>query len=211
MKNLKINKSEIKKIYEVSYKVSESTGKARQHIINQVVIDGLIGQSEYTGCKFIQEYSLKKKEITWGARFPVDIAIFKDDVLIEIILIKAPASNISQNNINNISKINSDIDRLSKLNNIKITIVNFVLNIPPYFKSNESISKFEKAKVFFITNVYNDPSNNLSKKFNIDEVNISFDIENIQNCKHKTDVRELFEKSNPITNVKIEEQNYIKK
>lgn len=49
------------------------------------------------------------------------------------------------------------------------------------------------------------------KKFCIDQIYISFEIDGIENCKNKSDVEGLFINSNPIKNITIEEFNYIKK
>ena len=46
------------------------------------------------------------------------------------------------------------------------------------------------------------------KPFNIDEISITFDIEGLDICESKEDVKNLFVKKNPIQNVKIEEFNY---
>ena len=96
MKKLQINNEKIKQIYEVSYSVAESKGKKRQNIINEIIIEELKNKQEYMQCTFKQEHILKKDQILWGERFSVDVAVFLKGKLIEIILIKAPASNVGQ-------------------------------------------------------------------------------------------------------------------
>ena len=195
-KNITFSNEQISKIYEVSYSISESRGKKRQNIINSVVIESLKRDITYDGCLFKTEVKIPKRKLLWGDSFPVDICVYKDYNLIEIILIKAPASNIKQNRINSLNSINSDITRLSKLDDIKISLVNFLPRITPFFMRNEIIKSFEKNSPFFLSTcgaIY---------KFEIDELYVTFDISNLNSCKTKLDVKNLFS-TNPIKNIKI--------
>jgi hypothetical protein len=201
MKNISFSDEQIKKIYEVSYSISESRGKNRQNIINDVVIESLKSDPLYNGCVFKTEVRIPGSKLLWGKYFPVDICVYKDDILIEIILNKAPSSNIKQNRINSLNSINSDITRLSKMNNIKVSIMNFLPKKSPFFKRDETIKKFENNTPFFLSTcgaVY---------KFDIDEVYITFELDNLDICKNKMDVKNLFT-SNPIKNIKVEQGNY---
>lgn len=201
MKNISFTNDQIKKIYEVSYTISESRGKNRQNIINDVVIESLKSDPIYNGCEFKTEVRIPGTKLLWGKYFPVDICVYKNDVLIEIILNKAPSSNIKQNRINSLNSINSDITRLSKLENIKVSLINFLPKKSPFFKRDESIKNFENNTPFFLSTcgaVY---------KFDIDEVYITFEIDNLDKCNSKVDVKNLFS-INPIKNIKIEQSNY---
>ena len=136
-----------------------------------------------------------------GKYFPVDICVYKNDVLIEIILNKAPSSNIKQYRINSLNSINSDITRLSKLENIKVSLINFLPKKSPFFKRDESIKNFENNTPFFLS------TSGAVYKFDIDEVYITFEIDNLHKCFSKVDVKNLFS-INAITNIKIEQSNY---
>ena len=121
---MEINVNEINEIYKMSYNTSLSRGKKRQFLMNETIISCLKQEEEYVNCKFIQEESLKS---LWGKSktFKVDIAIYDENNLKEISLLKAPASNVHQNHINFLNSINSDIDRLSYYkDNIKFKIIN---------------------------------------------------------------------------------------
>ena len=198
MKNINLSPDDIYKIYKISYSVAESRGKKKQNIINEVVIDSLKKLDSYKDCVFKEEVRMNP---LWGKYFPVDIAIYRNDVLIEIVLNKAPASNAKQNKVNTMNSINSDIDRLSNYKNIKITLVNFLPNITPFFTRKESIKNFENNKLDFLMN------KGVTKKVDIDEIFITFDISNITKCLNKSDIKNLFN-NNPISNIKIEELNY---
>lgn len=57
MKNITFTDDQIKKIYEVSYTISESIGKNRQNIINDVVIESL--KSDVDRCLIYIYFNLK--------------------------------------------------------------------------------------------------------------------------------------------------------
>jgi len=201
MKNILFSNEQIKKIYEVSYTISESRGKNRQNIINDVVIESLKSDPTYNGCEFKTEVRIPESKILWGKYFPVDICVYKDGNLVEIILNKAPSSNIIQNKVNSLKSINSDIIRLSKFENIKISLINFLPNKSPYFNIDESIKNFEKNKPFFLS------SSGVVYKFDIDEIYITFEIDDLDKCSSKMDVKSLFS-INPIKNVNLIQKNY---
>lgn len=153
MKNVNISSEDIKSIYEVSYNISKSRGKNRQETINNVIINLLKDKPEYADCDFKSEVRIPGTKLLWGKYFPVDICVYKNNEIIEIILNKAPASNIKQNHVNSIASLNSDIDRLSKndngLDQIKVSLFNFLPKKSPFFKRNETIKNFEKNETFF--------------------------------------------------------------
>jgi hypothetical protein len=201
MKNILFLDEQIKRIYEVSYTISESRGKNRQNIINDVVIESLKSDIYYNDCVFKKEVIIPGTKLLWGKYFPVDICVYKDNTLIEIILNKAPSSNIKQNRINSLNGINSDITRLSKLENIKISLINFLPKISPFFKRDESIKSFEKNEPFFLS------TSGAFYKFDVDEIYVTFEINNLYKCNSKVDVRNLF-LVNPIKNVNLIQKNY---
>lgn len=170
-------------------------------------INSIIANPDYDGCVFKPEIRIPGSKLLWGKYFPVDICVYKNNEIVEIILNKAPASNIRQNHVNSIASLNSDIDRLSKsgngLDNIKISLFNFLPKKSPFFKRNETIKNFEKNETFFLM------KSGIVKKFCIDQVYIIFEIDGLENCESKLDVENLFSNSNPIKNISIEEFNYI--
>lgn len=201
MKQITFSAEQIKRIYEVSYSISESRGKNRQNIINEIVIESLKSDPSYISCEFRTEERIPGSKLLWGNYFPVDISVYKDGKLIEIILNKAPSSNIKQNRINSLNSINSDITRLSKLDDIKISLVNFLPKRSPFFKRNESIKNIEKNSPFFLSTC------GVPYKFDIDEIWVSFEIENLESCSTKSEVKDLF-LNNPIKEVKVHQENY---
>jgi hypothetical protein len=141
----------------------------------------------------------------WGERFNVDVLKYKNDVLEEIILIKAPASNIAQNLVNSLNSQAGEYQRINSniYNGSKIRQITFIPNVSPFFSKNEEIKSFEKNKSIFLT------KRNIRCYLDIEEVHVTFDIEGIENCKTKQDVHDLFINNNPITNVVIETSNYL--
>lgn len=200
MKNLIFTEDQLRSIYILSYSLAEAKGKKRQQIIDSKIIESLKNSKEYEGCVFKSEYILKP---LWGKYFAVDVAVFKNDNLIEIILAKAPASNIKQNKINNMNSLSSDIERISKYN-VKVSLINFLPNETPYFTKAEKITKFEKNRPEYLMKT------GVKKDVDVDEIFVTFTIDSLFNCKTKSDLKLLFETQNPIKNIKIEEFNYIK-
>jgi hypothetical protein len=201
MKNITFTNEQIKKIYELSYSVSESRGKNRQNTINSVVIESLKSDPYYSGFEFKSEVRIPGEDLLWGKFFPVDVCIYKDGELIEIVLIKAPASNVQKNKINTLNSINGDITRLQKLDGIKVSIINFLPKETPLFKIDETIECFEKNLPFFLSKC------GALYKFDIDEIYVLFQIDKLYECLTKKDVKNLFQK-NPIKNIVIEQSIY---
>lgn len=195
------SEEEIYNVYKLCYQTSTSKGKIKQHTLNQIVIDSIMRENE-DNVTFKTESNI---EINWGKRFNVDVLKYINGLLKEIVLIKAPASNIGQNHVNSLNsqageyqRINADFYKGSKIRQIT-----FIPNVSPFFSKEEKIKSFEKNKSIFIT------KKNILCYLDIEEVHVTFDIEGIKNCKTKQDVHNLFLNNNPITNVVVETSNYI--
>lgn len=201
MKNITFTNEQIKKIYELSYSISESRGKNRQNTINSVVIESLKSDPYYGGCEFKTEVRIPGEDLLWGTFFPVDVCIYKDGELIEIVLIKAPASSVQKNKTNTINSVNGDITRLQKLDGIKVSVINFLPKKTPLFKIDETIECFEKNLPFFLSKC------GALYKFDIDEIYVLFEIDKLCECLTKKDVKNLFQ-NNPIKNIVIEQSIY---
>jgi hypothetical protein len=192
---------DIHKVYQYCYQTSTSKGKIKQHMLNEIVVESIMRENE-DNITFDKEI---KVECNWGERFNVDVIKYKNNLLEEIILIKAPASNIAQNLVNSLNnqagefqRINGDVYKGSKIRQIT-----FIPNVSPFFSKNEEIKSFEKNKSIFIT------KRNIRCYLNIQEIHVTFDINGIENCKTKQDVHNLFIDNNPITNVVVETSDYI--
>jgi hypothetical protein len=190
----------INSVYKLSFKTSTSKGKIKQHTLNQIVIESMMRENE-DNVTFKTEVNIK---CNWGKRFNADVVKYKNDSLDEIVLIKAPASNISQNHVNSLNsqageyqRIKSDVYKGSKIRQIT-----FIPNVTPHFYKNEEIKNFHKNKSVFLTKC------NILCYMDIQEVHVRFDINGIENCKTKQDVHNLFI-NNPITNIVVETSNYI--
>jgi hypothetical protein len=196
MNKLNFSEDNLKMIYEKSYSIAESKGKTRQKTINYVVIDTLQKNPLYSGCEFRTDVVFEKDILIWGT-FTANVCVYKNEKLIEIVLIKALASNIKQNQNNTMSKTVADIVKLNNLDpKIKITVVNFAPNNPPFFTRDEVIKGIESNAMAYLPK----SSNKFRYVRDIDEVNVTFHIENLESCRTKTDVKNLF-KINPIKNV----------
>ena len=196
MNKLNFSEDNLKMIYEKSYSIAESKGKTRQKTINYVVIDALQKNPLYSGCEFRTDVVFEKDILIWGT-FTANVCVYKNEKLIEIVLIKALASNIKQNQNNTMSKTVADIVKLNNLDpKIKITVVNFAPNNPPFFTRDEVIKGIESNAMAYLPK----SSNKFRYVRDIDEVNVTFHIENLESCRTKTDVKNLF-KINPIKNV----------
>jgi len=197
MKNLTFTSDQIYNIYKLCYSVAESKGKIKQNTLNQIVINSLKNNPDYDNCIFKTEIRIPGNEIYWGKYFTVDICVYKDDELIEVILNKAPTSNIKQNHVNSLNSKYGELGKLLKLNNIKVTMVNFEPKITPFFQRNEKIKNFENNDVYFLTTCGI-----------LDDANYKFDIDKIEECEDKISVKKLFIDNNPIKNIIVEEKNY---
>ena len=140
---------DIYRVYKYCYQTSTSKGKIKQHMLNEIVVESIMKENE-DNITFDKEI---KVECNWGERFNVDVIKYKNNLLEEIILIKAPASNIAQNLVNSLNnqagefqRINGDVYKGSKIRQIT-----FIPNVSPFFSKNEEIKSFEKNKSIFIT------------------------------------------------------------
>ncbi len=192
---------EIYNIYKLCYKTSTSKGKIKQHTLNKTVVDSIMRENE-DNVTFKKE---SKIECNWGKLFKADVVKYKNNLVEEIVLIKAPASNVAQNHVNSLNSKAGEFQRIKSKDyrGSKIRQISFIPNVTPFFSKNEKIKNFEKNKLFFITKC------DILCKLDIKEVNITFDIEGIENCKTKQDVHNLFINNNPITNIVIETSDYI--
>jgi hypothetical protein len=183
-------------IYKYCFKTEYSKGKIKQEILNNTVISAIKRKGD-TSLNYIKEY---KVECKWGRRFKVDVALFRNGKLVEVILIKAPASNIKQNHVN---ALNSQVGEYHRIDNklypnLKITQITFLPNVSPYFTKEETIKNFETPESTFLTKF------EINSKLEIEEVRVRFDIEGIRECKNKEDINQLFVNGNPITNIMID-------
>ena len=200
MNKLSFSEDSLKMIYEKSYSLSESKGKTRQKTINYVVIESLQKNPLYSGCEFRTDVVFEKDQLIWGT-FTANVCVYKNEKLIEIILVKALASNIKQNQNNTMSKTVADIVKLNNINpKVKITVVNFSPNNPPFFTKDETIKAIESNSASYLPK----SGNKFRYVRDIDEINVTFHIDNLESCKTKTDVKNLF-KINPIKDVRLVE------
>lgn len=190
--------SQIQNIYSSSYTIGESRGKKRQHIINETIIESLKNLPKYEGCKF--ECEKRISEIMWGEFFDVDTAVYNNGKLIEILLFKAPASNIAQNSVNVRNHRMGEVTRLLPLirEGVNVTFISLQPNVTPYFKSDGNIKHTEKNHVHTIQNV-----KEYLKDIDFSEITVTFNIEGIENCKTKKDVKNLFSNNEVITNIEV--------
>jgi hypothetical protein len=198
MENFVITASQIQNIYSSSYTIGESRGKKRQHIINETIIESLKSLPKYQGCEFKCEKKIVK--IIWGKYFNVDVAVYNNGTLIEILLFKAPASNISQNSVNLLNAKMGEVMRLLPQikEGVNLTFISLQPNITPYFTSDGNVKHTEKNHVHTIQNV-----KEYLKDIDFSEITVTFNIEGIENCKTKKDVKNLFSNNEVITNIEV--------
>ena len=192
---------EIYNIYKLCYKTSTSKGKIKQHTLNQTVVDSITRENE-DNVTFKKE---SKINCNWGKNFKVDVLKYKNDLLKEIILIKAPASSVGKNHVNSLNNLAGEFQRIkaSFYEGVKIVQINFIPNVTPLFSDKEKIKDFEKNKSFFIT------ENGILCYLDIQQINVTFNINGIENCETKMDIHNLFINNNPITNIVVETSDYI--
>jgi hypothetical protein len=198
MKNLFITSEQIHEIYSLSYSVAESRGKLRQKKINENIINALKSSENYDGCVFDTEVRVKEK-INYGEYFTVDAQVFKSGKLSEILLFKAPASNIKQNSVNSMNSKVGEVIRIAPLieTGVKLTFITLLPNKTPYFKDNGDIKSFEDNKIPNIDSV--------KKYISVDfsDIVITFNIEGIENTKNREEIKNLFLNKKIITNIKV--------
>lgn len=194
-------KEQLHDVYKLNYKTSTSKGKIKQHALNQIVIESLTRENE-NNITFKTESRI---ESNWGKSFNIDVLMYKDTSIKEIILIKAPASSIKKNHLSFLSNLAGEFQRVKhdSYKGSKIRQVSFVPNVTPLFSAQEKIKSFEKNKPFFIT------KQDILCYFDIEEVLVTFNIDGIENCETKQDVHNLFINNNPISNIVVETSNYI--
>jgi hypothetical protein len=188
-------------IYKLSYRISNSRGKERQHKINSAIISYLSSKEEYKNCTFKTEISVKSR---WGRKktFSIDVVVYdENEKIILLVLGKASASNIAQNEINLTNSKVAEILRVE--DKTKILFVTFQPNITPFFKGSGEIKHFEQNIVEFIP-----IDSEIVFPRDFDETYVTFDIEGIPNCKKREDVENIFTVSNPIKNITIFENSY---
>ena len=193
-----ITNKEIYQIYSRSYSITESRGKERQNTINDTIINILTKKEEYKDCDFKTETRMYE-DISWGQYFTVDIQVWKDGKLIEIILAKAPASNIVQNHVNGLNSRAGELLRLGKygLKGVKITFFTFQPNKCPYFTSNGLIKHFENTTVEGISEVREFIT------FDFRQVTVTFDINGIEKCSNREDVKKILMNEEVINNIQV--------
>jgi hypothetical protein len=193
----------INEIYKLSYKVSTSRGKLRQLKINDAIIDLLKSKEEFRNCFFKREIKVeshcgKKK------KFSIDVVGYDVDNQIKVLVLgKAPASNVAQNEINSILNRAGEILRVTE--NTKIIFVTFLPNDTPFFNQKGFIKHFETNLPEYISKW-----KGVIFPRDFDEIYVTFDIDGIKNCKNKEDIEQIFSSSNPIKNITILENSYKK-
>jgi hypothetical protein len=198
LENFTLTSEGIHEIYSVSYSIPESRGKKRQEKINEIIIKALKLLGKYDECNFSTEVRIKDK-INWGKFFTVDVEVFKSGKLIEIFLIKAPASNIAQNRVNMLNSRGGEVIRIAPLikSGVKLTFITLQPNKSPFFTTNGDIKSFEDNEVKTIS---------CAKEYltvDFSEVTITFDIEGIENCINKKEVKDMFSNKEIITNIQV--------
>ena len=198
MENFILTPKQIHNIYSCSYTVAESRGKKRKHLINNTMIDSLKVLDKYNDCEFIPEVRINNN-ILWGKYFTVDVQVFKNNKLIEILLFKAPASNFSQNHVNMLNARMGEMVRLSPLikTGVKLTFISLQPNTTPFFTKKGDIKHFESNHVVNMT---------LVKPYitvDFSDITITFDIVDVKSCKNKEDVKNIFLNENVITNIEV--------
>jgi hypothetical protein len=193
----------INEIYKLSYTISNSRGKLRQNKINSAIINYLSSKEEFSNCTFKTEV---KVESRWGRTktFCIDVIVYDESGnVILLVLGKAAASNIKQNEINLINSKFAEIFRVK--GKTKVLFVTFQPNITPFFQDGGEIKHYEENTVEFIPN-----DSELTFPRDFDEIYITFDIEGIENCKRRKDFEGVFACGNPIKNICIQENSYRK-
>jgi hypothetical protein len=190
----------IHKIYKVSYSTSEIRGKKRQHIINNAIIDVLKNDARYSDCSFKTESTLTE-DICLTKSFNIDVLVYRNGVLIKLILIKASASNIKQNSINLLTSRCGEVIRVANYlkSGVELEFINFLPNTSPYFKKNEEIKHFEINSPHHIGS----DKEHFAAHIDFSETTITFDIDGLNSCKTKKEVKTLFDNTQIISNIKI--------
>lgn len=184
-------KESIKKIYGNS----NTKGRKRQDDINEEVENYIKSQDGYENLNFKKEVKLKTPNAVGGKlTFKVDIAVYNGDELIEVVLNKAPFSNLKQNESNSIgSRVNEVFRLVNDYPNIKITWFTFSPNKTPYFKKDLLVKNIEINN--HLHSICNDKfRNNLSTSIELNEIFVKFDWNGIEIGQSKKDYDSLIQK-----------------
>ena len=194
----------IKKIYGNS----NTKITTRQNDINEEVCNFMQSQSGYDKFDFKKEEILKTPNSVGNKpTFKVDIAIYDNDKLVEVVLNKAPFSNLKQNESNSIgSRINEVFRLANDFPEIKITWFNFLPKQTPYFKKNGLVKNLE------INNPHSICNDNFRKlintSVNLNEIFVVFDWDGIQINQNKSDFESYIRDGiMSFTNIEIKEFN----
>ena len=175
------------------YEESDTRGKNRQNIINREVCEYLKLTGKYDDVEFRLEDKLSTPNSVGGKKtFDVDIAIYKEGVLIEVVLNKAPYSNICQNEQNSInSRIGETFRIVNDFPDIKITWFNFLPKMTPYFEDGGKVKRVEINQPHPICT--DNFRKNISIKNEIREIFVCFDWNGIPIGSNKSKFGELLE------------------
>jgi hypothetical protein len=179
----------IKKIYGNS----NTKGRKRQDDINSQVIDFFSKQDSYKDKIFKNEVKLRTPNSVGGkSTFDVDIAVY--DVygnVVEVILNKAPYSNMKQNETNAIgSRVNEFFRLVNDFPNVKLTWFTFSPNNTPYFKKDGVVKTIERNTIHSICN--DNFYKNLSLgNFSMREIFVTFDWVGIAVGQNKKDYDQM--------------------
>jgi hypothetical protein len=197
----------IKKIYGNS----NTKGTKRQNDINSEVVEFFSKQDSYKDKIFKKEVKLKTPNSLGGKpTFKVDIAVYDvDGSIVEVILNKAPYSNMKQNETNAIgSRVNEVFRLIYDFPNVKLTWFTFSPNNTPYFKKSGLVKNIEKNDIHSICNenFYNRLRIDESEKFSIREIFVTFDWKGISVGQDKKDYDQMFINGQfSFENIKIQE------
>jgi hypothetical protein len=194
----------IKKIYGNS----NTKGTKRQDDINDQVVDFFKNQDSYKDKTFKNEVKLSTPNSVGGkSTFDVDIAVYDvDGNVVEVILNKAPYSNMKQNETNAIgSRVNEVFRLVNDFPNVKLTWFTFSPNNTPYFKKDGVVKTIERNSIHSICN--DNFYKNLSLgDFSMREIFVTFDWKGISVGQNKKDYDQMFINGQfSFENIKIQE------
>lgn len=184
-------KNSIKKIYGNS----NTKGTKRQNDINSEVVEFFSKQDSYKDKTFKKEVKLKTPNDMGGkSTFKVDIVVYDvNGNIVEIILNKAPYSNMKQNETNATgSRFFEPFRLIYDFPNAKLTWFTFSPNNTPYFKKTGLVKNIEKNNIHSICNekFYKLVSAE-SENFSIREIFVTFDWKGISVGQNKKDYDQM--------------------
>lgn len=185
------------------YGNSNTKGRKRQDDINDEVTNFIKLQPGYENYTFKTEVKLKTPNGVGGKlTFKVDIAIYDGDKLIEVVLNKAPFSNLKQNESNSIgSRINEVFRLVNDFPDTKITWFTFAPNQTPYFKKDSLVKNIEINDLHSICN--DNFRKNISTPIELNEIFVKFDWNGISVGQNRKEYDTLI-KENVMTFTNIE-------